>query len=459
MSSAATRPTASCDLVVRGDFVLPMTAGEPVLHDGAVAVQDGRIVAVGPASEVDARFTAADELRGGIVLPGLVNTHGHAAMVLYRGLGDDLPLETWLQERIWPAESRFTNPETIAAGTELAVAEMLASGTTAFADMYFFQEVVGEVVDRIGMRALLGQAVIGFPTPDAPSTNASFAKAERLAETYRDHPRIDVSMALHAVYTLSPEQLAQGADEAARLGIPLQIHMSETRTEVESCVATHGRTPPELLRDTGVLRQGTICAHGVHLSERDRGLIAESGAGIALNPESNLKLASGIPDVAGLLAAGIPLGLGTDGAASNNDLDLWDAVRLAALLPKGVHLDPQLVPAATAVSLATRGGAAIMGWADRVGTLEVGRDADLCVLDTDATHLTPLYRPHSHLAYATRGSDVLHTVVRGVPLYRDRAHTTLDVERARARVREIAARVAAPGKEPSRPDQYPTHEG
>lgn len=435
--------TERCDLLVCGDHVLPMTRGLPELTDAAVAIRDGRIVAVGATAELRARYTADDELEGGIVLPGLVNTHGHAAMVLYRGLGDDLPLMTWLQEKIWPAEMKFTSPESVELGTRLAVAEMLASGTTTFTDMYFFQEVVGRVADETGIRALLGQAVIGFPTPDSPSTNASFEKAEALTETYRSHPRIDTSMALHAVYTLSAEQMERGAVEAERMGIPIQIHLSETAGEVADCVAKHGRTPPQLTHDVGVLRAGTICAHGVHLSQADRELMRASGAGIALNPESNLKLGSGIPDIAALDAAGIPLGLGTDGAASNNDLDLWDAIRLAALLPKGVGQDPTAVPAGRAVELATREGARVLGLADRVGTLEVGKDADLCVIDTDTSHLTPLYHPLSHLAYATRGSDVLHTVVRGVPVYRDRRHTTIDVDDVLSRMRDVAREIGA----------------
>ena len=434
---------AQCDLVVRGEFVLPMTDGLPVLGNGAVVVHEGAVVAVADADEVARRYAPADELEGGIVLPGLVNTHGHAAMTLYRGLGDDLPLMRWLEDCVWPAERRFTTPENVTAGTRLAVAEMLAAGTTTFTDMYFYQSEVGRVAAEAGMRAMLGQAVIGFPTPECPDAGASFRKADELLEAFRGHPLVGVSMALHAVYTLSPEQLEAGADHAARRGIPIQIHTSETRQEVEQCRADHGMTPPELLARTGVLREGTVCAHGVHLTPSDVELLREHGAGVSLNPESNLKLASGVPDVAGLLASGLRLGLGTDGAASNNDLDLWDAVRLAALLPKGTQLDPTLVPAAEAVRLATRGGAELLGLGDRVGTLEPGKRADLCVVDLAAAHLTPLYHPYSHLAYATHGSDVVHTVVDGRVVYRDRRHTTLDLPGARAAVTSLARQIAA----------------
>ncbi len=432
----------SCDLLIEADHVLPMSADLPVIARGAVAVADGAILEVGTAADLRARYAPRERLSGGIALPGLVNTHGHLAMTLYRGLGDDLPLEQWLHEFVWPAEKAFTNPGNVRLGTELAIAEMLASGTTTFADMYFHQEVVGRVAAETGMRALLGQAVIGFPTPDCPDTGACFAKCRALTEEFAGHPHIGVSMALHAVYTLTPDQLAEGAEQAQRMGVPIQIHMSETAKEVEDCIATHGVTPPALMAQTGVLRAGTVGAHGVHLTPNDIELIRAAGAGVALNPESNLKLGSGLPDIAGLLAARIPLGLGTDGAASNNDLDLWDAVRLTALLPKGMGRDPTVVPAREAVRLATSGGADLLGLGDIVGTLEAGKRADICVVDVTAPHLTPLYHPYSHLAYAVRGSDVLHTIVEGRVVYRDRLHTTLDMGDVRLRASALARDIA-----------------
>lgn len=432
-----------CDLLVCGDFVLPMTDGQPVLAGAAVAVRAGEIVAVGPRDELRRSYDPADEIDGGIVLPGLVNTHGHAAMVLYRGMGDDTPLESWLTEHVWPAEKRFTTAENVRVGTELAVAEMLASGTTTFADMYFFEEIVGRTCSELGMRVLLGQAAIGFPTADCPDTGTTFAKVTAMADEFRDDPLVDVSLALHSVYTLSPEQLTAGAEHAERIGVPLQLHLSETALEVENCLRAHGVRPPELTRRTGVLRAGTICAHGVHLNAAERAMIRDAGAGIALNPESNLKLGSGVPDIAAMIADGLTLGLGTDGAASNNDLDMWDSVRLAALLPKGMAQDPTVVPAREAIRLATRGGAEVLGSADRVGTLEVGKRADLCVVDTSAAHMTPLYQPYSHLAYVTRGSDVRHTVVNGRVVYRDRKHTTLDLDEVRGRVNALSREIAA----------------
>jgi 5-methylthioadenosine/S-adenosylhomocysteine deaminase len=428
---------------VRGDHVLPMTDGDPILRDGAVAIRAGAILDVGPAAELALRWDPTDTLRGGIVLPGLVNTHGHAAMTLYRGLGDDLPLMDWLERCIWPAEKQFTSRANVRLGTELAVAEMLASGTTTFADMYFHEGEVGEVCAAAGMRVLLGQAVIGFPTPDCPDTNTSFRRCHALLERFASTPLVDVSLALHSTYTLSPEQLTEGARHAADWGIPVQIHMSETRGEVAQCVERHGESPPRLLARTGLLRAGTILAHGVHLDDAEIDLIAASGAGIALNPDSNLKLGSGVARVPELLASGIPLGLGTDGAASNNTLDLWHAVRLTALLSKGLREDPTLVPAVAAVRLATRGGAALLGLSGRIGSLETGKRADLCVIDTSPAALTPLYDPYSHLAYVACGRDVAHTVVDGVVVLRDGRHLTLDLDEVRARIARLAPGIAA----------------
>ncbi|MCG3133677.1 MAG: 5-methylthioadenosine/S-adenosylhomocysteine deaminase [Planctomycetes bacterium] len=430
------------DLLVCGDHVLPMTDGLPVLADAAVAVRGRDIVAVGPRADLERAHPGADRISGGIVLPGLVNTHGHAAMTVYRGLMDDVPLHEWLVKYVWPAEKRFTSPENVALGTELAVAEMFASGTTTFADMYFFENEVGRVCAEAGMRVLLGQAVLAFETPDAPSADASIETGAALAAKYGGHPLVSVSLALHAVYTVPPEKLRKGAAMAAKWDVPIQIHVSESRREVADCVAAHGVTPPRLLADTGVLRKGTICAHGVHLTEEDRALIRDAGAGVSLNPESNLKLGSGVPDIAALLASGMRLGLGTDGAASNNDLDLWDAVRLAALLPKGRDEDPTAVPAREAVRLATRGGAELLSMGDRIGTLEAGKRADLCVVDTSSPHMTPLFDPYAHLAYGTRGSDVVHTVVDGRVVYRDRRHATIDAAAVAARVRALAPRIA-----------------
>lgn len=441
--NAPAQARQTCDLIVRGDFVLPMTDGLPEIRDGAVAVRDGAIVEVGTRIAVEAAWSADDVLAGGIVLPGLVNTHGHAAMTLYRGLGDDLPLHDWLTGFVWPAEKIFTTRENVALGARLAVAEMLASGTTTFADMYFFEDAIGEVCEAAGMRVLLGQAVIKFKTPDAPTGDAAIERVRELVARWRGHPLVNVSLALHAVYTVPPEMLRHGAAQAEAVGVPIQIHCSESRHEVEECVRLHGVTPPRLLADTGVLREGTILAHGVHLTPEDVALVRDAGAGVSLNPESNLKLGSGIPDVAALLASGMHLGLGTDGAASNNDLDLWDAVRLAALLPKGTREDPTLVPAAQAVRLATRGGAELLGLGAQVGTLAPGKRADLCVVDTSGAPHTPLYHPFSHLAYATRGSDVLHTVVEGRVVYRDRRHTTLDLAEVTAHVRALAPRIEA----------------
>lgn len=430
-------------MIVLGDFVLPMTAGLPVIQNGAVAVTGTTIAAVGPRAEIECDWHAAEVLDGGIVLPGLVNTHGHAPMTLYRGLGGDVPLMEWLTKFVWPAEKRFTTAENVAKGARLAVAEMLASGTTTFADMYFFEDAVGDVCAAAGMRVRLGQAVIKFQTPDAPSGDAAIDRARTIVERWRGHPLVTMSLALHAVYTVPPEMLRSGARQAEALGVPIQIHASETRKEVADCIAQHGVTPPRLLLDTGVLKPGTVCAHGVHLTDDDIALIRDAGAGVSLNPESNLKLGSGIPDIAKLVRSGMRLGLGTDGAASNDDLDLWDAVRLAAQLPRGLAEDPTVVSAKDVMRMATLGGAELLGLDQVCGSLVPGKQADLCVVDTSSARMTPVYEPWTHLVFVTRGSDVRHTLVAGRVLYRDRRLTSIDEDAAKRDVRELAAEIAA----------------
>lgn len=433
-----------CDLVIFGDFILPMTDSLPVIEKGAVAILGNSIVEVGLASEIEKQWQAKERLEGGIVIPGLVNTHGHAAMTLYRGLGDNLPVQEWLSRFIWPAEKQFSTEINITLGTELALCEMIASGTTTFADMYFFQSQVAEASQKAGVRALLAQGVVDFPMPGCSGAQEAIALTKKLVDTWDSSELINFSIGLHSIYALSPELLSEGTEMAGKLGIPIQVHVSESRKEVEECLSRYKMTPAALLKKTGVLREGTICAHGVHLTDEDMCLIADVGSGVSLNLDSNLKLGSGIPRIVQMLNSGMLLGLGTDGAASNNTLDLWNAIRLAALLPKGIAQDPTAISAKQVISLATRGGAELLGLGDKVGTLEVGKRADICVIDLNSVSLTPCYSPWAHLAYAARGSDVIHTVINGQVVYRDRSHLTLDRERIRADVVSLAKQI---GKE------------
>lgn len=415
-------------LVVTGGTVVTMDDARRVLQPGAIAIDGRDIVAVGTPDEIDATFAGVDRIDApaGIVLPGLVNTHTHAAMVLYRGLADDLGLMEWLEQHIFPAEARTVSPDFVRTGTTLAALEMIRSGTTTFADMYYFEEVVAEATRAAGLRGVLGQTVIRFPVADAPTPEDGLARADAFIRQYKGDSLIVPAVAPHAMYTLAPETLEAARELAARHGVPLLIHLAETRDEYDGAVRAHGQTPTAYLAARGVLSRNVLGAHGVWLDPPDIRALADSGAAISHNPESNMKLASGTAPVPALLAAGVPVGLGTDGAASNNDLDMFDAMRTAALLHKLTQDDPRALPAPTVLAMATRMGAVALGLGEQIGSLTAGRRADLIVVGTRQAHLTPMYDPVSHLVYAAKGSDVTTTIVDGRVLMRDRQVLTLD---------------------------------
>nr|WP_181448053.1 amidohydrolase [Dissulfurirhabdus thermomarina] len=419
-------------------MVLPEPAAAPI-RDGAVAVRGGTIAAVGPWAEVSARHEGArllDRKSGGLVFPGLVNAHTHAPMTLFRGLADDLPLKAWLEDHIFPAEARLTR-ELVALGTELACAEMIRCGTTGFVDMYLFEEEVARVVDRVGMRAWLGEGVFDFPTPAFPSGRAALAETERLAAAWGGHPRITITVDPHTPYTCAPELMEAARDLAGRLDLAMVTHLAETRWEVEEITRRHGKTPAAYLDALGLLGERLLAAHCVALTPEDIRLLAERDVRVAHCPESNLKLASGIAPVPELLAAGVIVTLGTDGAASNNDLDLLSEMDTAAKLPKGLHRDPTLVSATEALAMATTQAARALHRPD-LGRLAPGAAADLVVVDLDQAHLRPCYHPASQLVYAARSGDVRDVVVAGRLLMEDRHLVTIDETDILARVDRAA---------------------
>lgn len=434
-------------LVVSAGTVVTMDDARRVLQPGALAIDGRDIVAVGTPAEIDAAFRGRERLDvpAGIVLPGLVNTHTHAAMVLYRGLADDLALMEWLEQHIFPAEARTVSPEFVRVGTTLAALEMIQSGTTTFADMYYFEEVVAEATRAAGLRGVLGQTVIRFPVADAKVPAEALARAEAFIERFRHDDLIVPAVAPHAMYTLEAETLEATRALAARHGVPLLIHLAETRTEYDDARRLHRETPTAYLAARQVLAPNLLGAHGVWLDPPDIQALAVSGAAISHNPESNMKLASGIAPVPALLAAGVPVGLGTDGAASNNDLDMFEAMRTAALLHKLAQHDPRALPAPVVLEMATRMGARALGLDAQIGSLTVGRRADLIVVDTAQAHLTPMYDPVSHLVYAAKGSDVTATIVNGRVLMRDRRVLSLDVAKVLADARAAQTGVKSVG--------------
>jgi len=425
LAAAAAEPV---DLVVRHATIVTVDAQRRVIADGAVAIAGGRILAVGPAAEVLARYQGREVLDagGGIVLPGLINAHTHAAMVLFRGIADDLKLMDWLQKYIFPAEARNVTAEFVKAGTRLAALEMIRSGTTTFVDMYYFEDQAAEAAKEAGIRTVAGETIIQFPAPDNKTVADALAYTERFLQRWAGDPLIVAAVAPHSTYLDTPDALKASRALADRYGAPILIHLSESPDEQAQIKERYKKTPTEHLRDLGILRKGLLGAHGIWLSAGDRAILKEAGVGVAHCPQSNMKLSSGAAPVREMLAEGLRLGLGTDGAASNNDLDMFEEMLTAALLAKQVTGDPTVAPAAAVLEMATLGGARALGMEDRLGSLEAGKKADLIVVDLAAPRLHPLYDAVSHLVYAAKGADVRHVVVEGKVVMRDRKVLTLD---------------------------------
>ena len=430
-------------LVIANAIVVTMDGGGRVLSPGSIAVDGAEIVAVDRPEVIAKTFKAADTLdaSGQIVLPGLINTHTHAPMVLYRGLADDLALMDWLQKYIFPAEAKTVSPEFVRVGGRLAVLEMIRSGTTLFCDMYYFEEEMARVTREAGLRGVLGQTVIEFPVPDAKTPADALARTEAFIKEFRRDPLITPSVAPHSMYTLDAKTLTATRDLAIKYGVPLQIHLLETEDEVRMSMGRHNQRPAQYLESIGFWAPVTIAAHGVWADPADVALLQKRGIGVAHNPESNMKLASGTAPVPAYLKAGVKLGLGTDGAASNNDLDMFEAMRQAAFLHKLTTKDPTAVSAKAALQMATVGGARVVGQQARIGSLEPGKLADLIVVRTDRPRQTPMYDPISHLVYVTRGDDVLTTIVNGKVLMRDGKVLTMDETRVLTDARAAAALV------------------
>ncbi len=431
---------ANWDMLVVGGTVLTMEPGAKPIKNGAVAVADGCVAAVGPAEELLELAPSGEVLNAGncLILPGLVNTHSHLAMTLLRGIADDLPLKTWLEEHIWPVEAGHMNRESVRLGTELAAAEQLLAGVTTTTDMYFFGDEVSTVLAEAGMRGVVAESMIGFPTPRCATTDEMLAKQRELLEAFRDDPLITPAVAAHSPYSVGAADLVREAELAEEFGAPMQIHLSETSWEVEKLLEEKGRSPVAYLADLGVLSERTVAAHCVHVSPEDIEVLADFEVGVSHNPVSNLKLASGIAPVPAMIEAGVKLGLGTDGAASNNTLDLLRDMQLTALIHKAISRNPTVLPARTMLEILTGGGAQVLGLADRIGSLTEGREADLICVAVDGAHSAPMYDPFSHLVFAARSADVRHVVVRGKIVVRNQQLQTLDLERIEAQAREFS---------------------
>jgi 5-methylthioadenosine/S-adenosylhomocysteine deaminase len=422
------------DLLLHNAHVLTMDAEFHAFPEGALAVHGGEIVAVGPTARLLAEVEADERLdcQGRTLIPGMVNAHTHAAMTLLRGLADDRRLDVWLLGYMMPVEREFVAPDFVRVGTLLACGEMIRSGVTCFADMYYYEEVVAKATAEVGMRAVCSQTVLKFPAPDAESYEDSLAAAREFIANWRGHPLIVPSIAPHAPYTCTPEILRACTDVAVEFDVPLHIHISETLQEVQDSREAYGMPVVPWVKKAGLLEAKVLAAHCTHIDEGEINTLKHAEAGVAHNPSSNLKLASGFAPVAEMLRAGIRLGIGTDGPASNNDLDMFEEMRLASFIAKASTHDPTSLPARQALAMATRLGASALHLEHLTGSLEAGKRADLVLIDTSGLHNQPQFShdpdaAYSRLVYAAKSSDVTDVMVEGRWLLRERELLTIDI--------------------------------
>lgn len=435
---------APVDWIWSARYLVTMDGQRRVIENGAVAVSGDRIVDAGPRAAIDKAWQPRRRLDrpDAILTPGLINTHTHAPMSLFRGIADDLRLQEWLEKFIFPAESKNVDAEFVRWGTRLACLEMALSGTTTYTDMYYFEDTIAAATKEVGLRGVLGQTVIGFPAPDYKTPQAALAGTEKFFKAFADDPLIVPAVAPHAIYTNSDETLKACRALADRYKKPLITHLSETRHENDESLAKRNMTPAAALESLGVLRGWTVAAHGVWLDDADLKIVKTRGTGLAHCPSSNMKLASGVAPVVKILDLGIAMGLGTDGVAgSNNDHDLMEEMDLAAKLQKVTAGDPRALPAEQAFAMATILGARALGLDQQIGSIEKGKRADLITIRLDAPHAVPMYNVYSHLVYALKGSDVSDVMVNGRAIVRDRKMLTLDAQAVMAKAVEYQERI------------------
>ena len=428
------------DIIIKNGTILTLDSENSIFENSYLCIRGDSISEIGTGNPALSKAEKIIDARGGLILPGLVNCHTHAAMSLFRGLADDLPLMEWLNNYIFPAESKMDG-EFVYTGTMLALAEMIMSGTTTFCDMYLFEEEVAKAARKAGVRSLVGEVLYDFPSPNYGPVEKGLKYTESLIQKWRDDPLVSIAVEPHSLFTCSPKLLTASNELALKYNVPLIIHVAETLTEVNEIKKKYGKTPVKHLDSLGLLGPHLIADHCVHLENPDIKTMAEHGVKVVHNPESNMKLASGIAPVPQMLSQGLTVGLGTDGCASNNNLDLFSEMDTAAKLHKVNMLDPTVMDSITVLRMATIQGARALGLQDITGSLEVGKKADVIVIDTHKPHLTPMYNATSHLVYAARGNDVRHSIINGQPVMEDRKLLTLDLDEIIARAREMSIHV------------------
>lgn len=433
------------DWIWSAGYLVTMDGSRRILENGAVAVKGERIVEAGPRAEIDRKYKPAKRLDKpqAILMPGLIDTHTHAPMVLMRGIADDRRLQDWLENFIFPAEAKNVTADFVKWGTLLACYEMVLSGTTTYTDMYYFEEVIAAATKQAGLRGVLGQTVIGFPAPDAKTPQEALARAEKFIQQYRNDPLIVPAVAPHAIYTTPDEILKASRALANKYGMPMLIHLSETKRENDEALQKRSMTPTAVLESINALDGRTLGAHGVWLEDSDMALLKSHNTGLAHCPSSNTKLASGVARVGDILRAGIAMGLGTDGfAGSNNDASLFEEMDLAAKMQKVKTIDPQSLPANTALEMATILGARALGLEKEIGSLEAGKRADMILVSLESSRAVPMYNLVSQLVYSLKGDDVSDVMVNGKQIVKGRRVLTLERDQIFAKAREYRNRIA-----------------
>lgn len=442
MESKETMQADLFDMVIQGGMLLTMSAKMEIVEDAVIGIKDGRITLVDKSRPLQAGKII--DATGCLILPGLVNTHTHLPMVCFRGMADDLTLMDWLTHHIFPAEARFVNKKMVYESSVLAIAEMILSGTTTFCDGYFFENQIAEAVQVCGMRAVVSQGFADFATPDNPKFKKMMVAANRFVERWISHaPMITPAFFCHSPYTCSPQTLVNVKRAAREAGILYLTHLLENKDEMDTIEKRYGKKPVRHLLDLGVLDHQTIAVHCNWLSPEDMSIFADLGVSVSHNPVSSMKLAAGVAPIPQMLERGITIGLGTDGAASNNALDMFREMDTAAKIHKVTTLNPTVMSAETVVRMATIGGARVLGMENMIGSIEVGKQADIIIVDMNQPHLTPLYNPYSQLVYAARGADVKTSIINGKIIMEERRLLTIDLAQAMDNVRKIAAHIMA----------------
>jgi len=446
VATTAAQSKQSADLIITGGLVVSMNPERAIYQDGSVAINNDSIIAVGPRAEVESKYHAAQTIdaRGELILPGFINGHTHVPMTLFRGLHDDVTLNDWLYKYIFPAEAKNVNEEFVRWGTRLAAAEQIRSGVTTFADMYYFEDAVAEETKAAGMRGVLGETFIDFPAPDNKTNAAMLAYTEKFLQKWQGDPLIHAAPAPHSIYTCSKKTLEDTAALARKYHAPILIHVSEMKKEWDDSQKQNGISPVQYLDKVGVLGPDVVAAHCIFVDAADRKTLADRHVGCVHNPSSNMMLASGVSPVPEMRAAGVAVGLGTDGpAGSNNDLDIMEEMDLAAKLAKITKGDPLALNAKSTVEMATIDGARALHMEKDIGSLEAGKKADLVVLDLDKPNAVPMYEVYAQIAYALKGSDVSTVVIGGKAVMRDRKLLTVNEAEAIAKAKEYKKKIAA----------------